>query len=78
MEHDEIAAKRRKKPGAASRNQRNLTADFTDFTDMKELSSPSRQVAKTQRGQPQPKNLNRSTQRKQRRKNFAKTRNLSI
>jgi hypothetical protein len=29
-------------------------------------------VAKTQRGQPQPKDLNRSTQRKQRRKNFAR------
>ncbi len=33
--------------------------------------------AETQRGQPQPKNLNRSTQRKQRRKNFAKIAQLS-
>jgi hypothetical protein len=36
-----------------------------------------RKVAKTQRGQPQSKNLNRSKQRKQRRKNFAKNAQLS-
>ena len=33
MEYDGMAAKRRKKPSAASRNRRNWTAHFTDFTD---------------------------------------------
>jgi len=36
-----------------------------------------RKGAKAQRGQPQPKNLNRSKQRKQRRKNFAKNAQFS-
>jgi hypothetical protein len=38
-----MTAKRRKRHSAASRNQRNLTADFTDFTDEEDLSTQSRQ-----------------------------------
>ena len=40
MEHNGIAAKRLKKPSAASRNQRDSTTDFTDFTDKEFPLSP--------------------------------------
>jgi hypothetical protein len=40
------------------------------------ISTQSRQIAKTQRGKPQPKNMSRSEQRKQRAENSAKMRNF--
>jgi predicted RNA-binding protein len=54
-----------------------VRTDNTDNTDPEDLSTQSRQAAKTQLGKPQSKNLNMSKQRKQRRKYFAKNAQFS-
>jgi hypothetical protein len=66
---------------AAVYDRRTWHESFVDAESPREEHdgfSHSRQKAqKAQRGKPQPKNLNRSKQRKQRRKNFARNAQLS-